>query len=93
MRKNVLEDQESKDWILKQRSPVEVEWWVNELQNDLSFETNSFPFIVFGTIMLIVSWLFFNGGSVGDMFSPEAQVELQHWKEQVEVRQAEIDQK
>ena len=71
MRKNVLEDQESKDWILKQRSPVEVEWWVNELQNDLSFETNSFPFIVYGTIMLIVSWLFFNGGSVGDMFSQE----------------------
>lgn len=69
MRKNVLEDKESKDWILKQRSPVEVEWWVNELQNDVTFETNSFPFIVFGTIMLIVSWLFFNGGSVADMFS------------------------
>jgi len=25
------------------------------------------------------------------LFTPEAQVELQHWKEQVEVRQARID--
>jgi len=51
-----------------QNSPVEVEWWVNELQLNDDFEINSFSFVVFGTIMLIVSWLFFNGGSTMSMF-------------------------
>mmetsp|Transcript_28373 Transcript_28373/g.37873 ORF Transcript_28373/g.37873 Transcript_28373/m.37873 type:complete len:198 (+) Transcript_28373:428-1021(+) len=69
-RKNVFDDCETQEWISRQQSPVEVEWWVNELQNDDTFEINSFPFIVFGTIMLIVSWLFFNGGSTMDLFKP-----------------------
>lgn len=44
---------------------------MNELQNDDLFELNSFPFVVFGTIMLIVSWLFFNGGSALTMFGED----------------------
>lgn len=33
------------------------------------FEPNSIPFVVFGTIILFVSWMFFNGGSTLDMFA------------------------
>lgn len=53
-----------------QNYPAEVTWWVNELQQDDNFEINSFPFVVFGTILLLVSSLFFNGGSTMDMFLP-----------------------
>jgi Amt family ammonium transporter len=42
------------------------------MANDHTFEQNSYPFIVFGTIMLFVSWLFFNGGSTLSMFQPRA---------------------
>ena len=38
------------------------------MANDVSFEQNSYPFVVYGTILLWVSWLFFNGGSTLDMF-------------------------
>ena len=38
------------------------------LQNDVDFKINSFPFVVFGTIQLIVGWLFFNAGSTMSMF-------------------------
>ena len=43
---------------------------MNELQNEVNTEINSFPFVVFGTISFIVSCLFFNGGSVLTMFAP-----------------------
>jgi len=46
----------------------EFESWVTDMANDDTFEQNSYPFIVYGTILLWVSWLFFNGGSTGDMF-------------------------
>lgn len=52
-----------------QNYPEEVRWWVNELQQDDNFEINSFPFVVFGTILLFVGSLFFNGGSVDSMFA------------------------
>jgi len=39
------------------------------LQADLSFDANSVPFIVFGTLLLFTSWLFFNGGSAGTLFN------------------------
>jgi len=42
------------------------------MAEDDRFEANSFPFIVFGTILLFVSWLFFNGGSTFTMFGPRA---------------------
>ena len=35
---------------------------------DRDFENNSVPFVVVGTIILLVSWLFFNGGSIGSLF-------------------------
>lgn len=38
------------------------------MANDDSFEQSSYPFVVYGTIMLWVSWLFFNGGSTASMF-------------------------
>ena len=42
---------------------------MDELSADREFEPNSIPFVVFGTIILFVSWLFFNGGSTLSMFS------------------------
>ena len=54
-----------------QNYPAEVTWWVNELQQDDNFEINSFPFVVFGVILLLTSSLFFNGGSVDSMFNSE----------------------
>ena len=43
---------------------------VREMAEDTRFEANSFPFIIFGTVLLNVSWLFFNGGSTFTMFAP-----------------------
>ena len=65
----MLELQETKDWTNMRNYPEEVRWWVNELQQDDNFEINSFPFVVFGTILLFVGSLFFNGGSVESMFA------------------------
>lgn len=42
------------------------------MASDQDFEQNSYPFVVFGTILLWVSWLFFNGGSTGGMFNARA---------------------
>lgn len=42
------------------------------MAEDDSFEQNSYPFVVYGTILLWVSWLFFNGGSTFGMFQPRA---------------------
>ena len=42
------------------------------MANDGDVEQISFPFVVFGTILLWVSWLFFNGGSTGGMFNARA---------------------
>ena len=53
----------------KQNNPAEVEWWLSELIKDENNEINSFPFVVFGTILLFVCWLFFNGGSTMNMFA------------------------
>ena len=56
----------------QQVAKEEFEKWVIEMADDDSFENNSFPFVVFGTILLWVSWLFFNGGSTLSMFQPRA---------------------
>ena len=45
------------------------EQWMKEMANDREFEPNSTPFVVVGTILLWVSWLFFNGGSTASMFA------------------------
>jgi len=67
-RKNVFDQPGTAEWLAKQSSPNEVEWYVNTLQNDEDFEINSFPFVVFGTFQLVVGWLFFNAGSTMSMF-------------------------
>ena len=67
-RKNVLDSEETRAWIREQNCPEEVEWWLDQLQKDVNSEINSFPFVVFGTILLMVCWLFFNGGSTMSMF-------------------------
>lgn len=53
-----------------QEMPEEFENHIKKMANDTGFEANSFPFIVFGTMILNVSWLFFNGGSTFTMFAP-----------------------
>lgn len=50
-------------------SREDIENWLENLDNDKEFAGNSPPFVVVGTIILLVSWLFFNGGSTGSMFS------------------------
>ena len=67
-RKDVTQTQEFKDLKGQQVAVAEFESWVTDMANDNTFEQNSYPFIVYGTILLWVSWLFFNGGSTGDMF-------------------------
>lgn len=42
------------------------------MQKEDKFEMNSVPFVLFGTIMLFTSWLFFNGGSSLSMFKPRS---------------------
>ena len=42
------------------------------MAEDDNFEQSSFPFVVYGTILLWVSWLFFNGGSAFSMFAARA---------------------
>ena len=71
-RKNVLDSEDTQEWINAQNCPAEVAWWLDELQKDDRFEPNSFPFVVFGTLILSVSWLFFNGGSTMSMFKPRS---------------------
>ena len=71
-RRSVTDTPEFK--ALQQSQPVkeEFEKWVIEMSEDSTFEQNSYPFVVYGTIMLWVSWLFFNGGSAMSMFQPRA---------------------
>ena len=45
------------------------EQWMKEESNDTDFEPNSIPFVVVGTVVLWVSWLFFNGGSTASMYA------------------------
>ena len=45
------------------------EQWMREEANDTDFEPNSIPFVVVGTVVLWVSWLFFNGGSTASMYA------------------------
>lgn len=71
-RKDVHKDPYTVEWMSLQSDPEQVKWWVDALQKNDNFEMNSFPFIVFGTVMLLVSWLFFNGSSTMDMFVPRA---------------------
>ena len=69
-RKNVAEDPGYEALVSKFGNRAAVEDWISEMADDVYFENNSIPFVVYGTIILWVSWLFFNGGSTGDMFAP-----------------------
>ena len=46
---------------------------MEEMANDTEFLPNSIPFVVVGTVLLWVSWLFFNGGSTASMFAEREQ--------------------
>ena len=46
----------------------ELEPFVLKLAYDDNWEEHSYPFIVYGTIIFSVCWMFFNGGSSGTMF-------------------------
>ena len=69
-RKNVMDTKEYKELKGNQVAENEFSEWVLDMANDDSFEQNSYPFVVYGTILLLVSWLFFNGGSTLDIFVP-----------------------
>lgn len=68
--KDVLQDP-SFQKLSKHGDSPELLNWINDMQNDRTFEPNSPPFIVFGTMLLYVSWLFFNAGSLMTMFNPQ----------------------
>ena len=46
----------------------EIDQYIDEVSGDSSFKSYSFPFVVYGTIILFVAWLWFNGGSTTSMF-------------------------
>ena len=74
-RKNVKADSSYKNLKdLSNNSMQEemLEEWVDELSKDTDFESSSYPFVVYGTIILFVAWLFFNGASTGTMFNPRS---------------------
>ena len=66
-RKNLLEDPEFNTFKKSVKNEIGFVDWMLERDNE-PFEQHSFPFVVFGTIILWVSWLFFNGGSTASMF-------------------------
>lgn len=45
------------------------EWLVNSTDE---FRPHNQAYIVYGTLILWVAWLFFNGGSQGNLFAPRA---------------------
>jgi len=68
----VTQTKEYQELLEVQEAPAEFEKWVKDMADSTDFEANSYPFTVFGTILLWVSWLFFNGGSTYDMFGARA---------------------
>ena len=70
-KKQVTEDPEYEKLVIKFGDRASVEAWIAELADDTEFENSSIPFVVVGTVILWVSWLFFNGGSTGDMYLPK----------------------
>jgi len=67
-RGDVTEDPAYETLVNKFGDRAAVEAWIAEEADDTEFEASSIPFVVYGTIILWVSWLFFNGGSTADMF-------------------------
>ena len=41
------------------------------MSNDIAFKNHSIAFVVIGTLILWVCWLFFNAGSTRDMYTTE----------------------
>lgn len=71
-RGDVTEDPAYETLVNKFGDRAAVEAWIAEEADDTEFEPNSIPFVVYGTIILWVSWLFFNGGSTTDIFDKKA---------------------
>lgn len=53
--------------VNKEYHPQFKDWMVNSVDE---FRPHNQAYIVFGTLVLWVAWLFFNGGSQNDMFAP-----------------------
>ena len=63
-------EKEVKEFKKKVADPEGFEKWIQEEAcSKLPYEPNSIPFMVVGTIVLWVAWLFFNGGSTLSMFN------------------------
>lgn len=69
---DIFEDPHYKKLEEKYGDAALLRSWIEEVADDTEFEPHSIPFVVFGTIVLWVSWLFFNGGSTADMYQPRA---------------------
>ena len=63
-----MEDNDFKELKSKTEDMDAFEDWVIERESQ-HFKPYSYPFIVLGTFVLWVSWLFFNGGSTTTMFA------------------------
>ena len=68
-RKDVFQDGEFTELTKKTSNTQSLQNWIREREN-LPFKPYSVPFMVIGTLILWVSWLFFNGGSAYTMFGP-----------------------
>ena len=66
-----MEDKNYQKEKAKINSP-EFEQWILTREKE-PFTPFSFPFLVMGTIILWVCWLFFNGGSAFSMGNPRRQ--------------------
>jgi len=71
-RKDVFLDDEFVELEKKSASPDRLKLWIRDRENQ-PFKPNSIPFMVMGTLILWVAWLFFNGGSAYTMFGPRHQ--------------------
>ena len=68
-RPNIFEDPEYLAMKQELGGAMGFEKWIRERVEE-PFTPGSYSFVVIGTFMLWVSWIFFNGGSTYDMFVP-----------------------
>ena len=67
-RLNIKQEKKYGEIIKMHDDKARAEVWIHQLANDESFQPNSIASMVTGTLILVVSWLFFNAGSAQSMY-------------------------
>jgi len=68
-RRDILVNEEFIELERISSNPEILKCWIRDRENQ-PFKPYSIPFMVVGTLLLWISWLFFNGGSAKTMFGP-----------------------